>query len=468
MSDIEEADIRDLWRRSHGYTPEDLVGYAKDLEWLLEDPRFQGSGFTPPEAVIKFFQLAQMMEAEVIRLMSTGPPYEPKMDLDGAFAISHIHAFFPPRWIEFLTRLGMPESAITPEMAKEWEPLLDKGIPLSTGNMLSNHAWAVSDPAWSLLFPSYLALLLDPSIKAPFGNNPAWIEVDDADELSFALAGDWSTGTWSDGDAPLCPPDAVMREIEKLDVDYTVHLGDVYPVGNSHFYKSFLNGWKPGRRGAFNFNGNHDMYAWAKGYFETLQHPTFAVQQGTSYFAVEFGDWIVVGLDTSYFDDSLLVGTGSVRDPDQTAFLQRVRERVEATGQKVFMLTHHLALSTDGTKTTPVWDDVASDGALGKPPDVWYYGHFHAAAVYSPDSAAGPTTKVRVMGHGALPFAAPDELAQNAGPGKAIECYAHTPYDDDDALHKGRAMNGFAHVTLTKDGGITEQFLNQDGSDMCA
>jgi hypothetical protein len=29
-------------------------------------------------------------------------------------------------------------------------------------------------------------------------------------------------------------------------------------------------------------------------------------------------------------------------------------------------------------------------------------------------------------------------------------------------------MNGFAHITLTKDGGITERFLNQDGSDMCA
>ena len=33
--------------------------------------------------------------------------------------------------------------------------------------------------------------------------------------------------------------------------------------------------------------------------------------------------------------------------------------------------------------------------------------------------------------------------------------------------HRGRVMNGFALVTLAKDGGITERFLNQDGSDMC-
>ena len=460
------TDTRDVWRRSHGYTQDQLHRYAQDLEWLLDDPRFQGTAFTPPESVTKFFQLARMMETEVIRLMSEGPPYEPRADLDGAFGIAHIHAFFPSKWIEFLTRLGLPESAITAEMAQEWEPLLSEGVALKNGNLLSNHAWAVSDPAWSLLFPSYLALLLDPSIKAPWAKNPAWIKVDDADQLSFALAGDWSTGTWTDGDAPLCPPDAVMSEIEKLDVDYTVHLGDVYPVGNSQFYKSFLDGWKPGRRGAFNFNGNHDMYAWATGYFESLTHPTFAVQQGTGYFAVEFGDWIVVGLDTSYFDTSMLVGTGSVRDPDQTAFLQRVHERIDETGQKVFMLTHHFPVNPAGTKTTSLWDDVVSDGALGKPPDVWYYGHYHAGAVYSPDSAGGKTTKVRVMGHGALPFAAPAELAENAGPGKPVECYAHTPYHGDDPMQRGRAMNGFAHVTLTKDGGITERFLNQDGSDM--
>ena len=68
------AEARDVWRRSHGYTQDDLHAYVKDLEWLLDDPRFQGSDFTPPEPVTKFFQLAQMMEAEVIRLISACPP----------------------------------------------------------------------------------------------------------------------------------------------------------------------------------------------------------------------------------------------------------------------------------------------------------------------------------------------------------------------------------------------------------
>ena len=127
----------------------------------------------------------------------------------------------------------------------------------------------------------------------------------------------------------------------------------------------------------------------------------------------------------------------------------------------------HHALLPEGDETSALWDDVVSDQALGRAPDVWYYGHYHAAAVYSEHSAAGPDTKVRVMGHGAIPFAAPAELADNAGPGKPIACYAHTPYDDEVPEHRGRAMNGFAVVTLSRDGGIRERFYNQDGSDMC-
>ena len=462
------SDVRELWRRHHGYTQEQLHGFAKDLEWVLDDPRFQDPAYQPPESVAKAFGLAQMMEAEIIRLMTSGPPYQPKMDLDGSFVISQIHEFFPPRWVEFLTRLGLPESAITPEMAKVWQPQFEKGVVLRNGNLLSTQPWTVTDPAWSLLIPSYLAMCLDPTIKPPFGTNPAWITVDDADELTFAILGDWGLGEYIDGDAQRNPPDAIMDQVQTLDVDYTVHLGDVYPVGNPHFYAWFLERWKPGRRGSFTLNSNHDMYGWGKGLFEAaLRHPMFAAQQGTSYFAVELGDWIVVGLDSAYHDPTVLVFAGYVADPDQTAFLQRVRSRADEAGKKVVVMTHHLAIDPTGTKTLPLWDQVVADGALGRAPDVWYFGHYHAAAVYSADSVVGKTTKARVMGHGALPFAPPDELAENAGPGKPIECYAHTPYPGDDPARRGRAMNGFAVVTLTKDGELRERFLNQDGSDMC-
>ncbi len=325
--------------------------------------------------------------------------------------------------------------------------------------------------------------MLDWDITVPFGTTPAWIEIDDADTLSLALVGDMGTGAFFDGEDQLSPPDAIMEQVEKLDVDYTIHLGDVYPLGTAGFYELFLKTWKPGRRGSFNINSNHDMYAWGKGYFDVgLKDPMFEVQQGTSYFVVEFGEWIVVGIDGAYHAKPPWMFEGNVGDlsvqalrccqipncviSHQGAFLNKVRQQIERTGQKVMVLTHHHALAPEGTHTSVLWDQVVE--SLGRAPDVWYFGHVHAAAVYSKHSAAGPDTKVRVMGHGAIPFTAPAEMAENCGEGQPIECYAHSPYNDNVPEHRGRSMNGFAAVTLTKEGGITERFINQDGSDMCA
>lgn len=98
---------------------------------------------------------------------------------------------------------------------------------------------------------------------------------------------------------------------------------------------------------------------------------------------------------------------------------------------------------------------------------MWYWGHAHNGVVYSSASALGTHTVARLMGHGGLPFTAPAGLEQYTGPGKPITCHANTPYGDDLPEHRGRVMNGFAVVTLTRDGGMSERFLNQDGSDMC-
>ena len=475
---------REIWRKSHGYTEEMLYSAADQLAWLLDDPRYQDPAFEPPEHVRMFMGLIAKIEAEAIRMVSAGPPYVPATELEGSFGLSQMHAFYPPKWLDFLKRMGLPDTQMTDEMLREWEPLLTEGVPLRNGNMLSNHAWSLTDPAWTLVTPYYIARLLDPSITVPFGTTPAWITVDDADEITLGLVGDMGTGSFFDGDGVLCPPDAIMAQMEKLGVDYTIHLGDVYPLGAPQFYDLFLKSWKPGRRGSFNINSNHDMYAWGTGYFDVgLKDPVFAVQRGTSYFALEFGDWIVVGIDGAYYAKPPWMFEGNVSDlsvqdlrccgiPDcvdahQQVFLREVRERAEKHDKKVFVLTHHHALLPDGTATSGLWDQVVSDDMLGRAPDVWYYGHIHAAAVYSEHSAAGPDTKARVFGHGAIPFAPPDEMAENCGTGKPIECYARTPYDDGVLEHHGRAQNGFAVVTLTKDGGMSERFLNQDGTDMC-
>ncbi|MEE9178302.1 MAG: hypothetical protein V3U46_07720, partial [Acidimicrobiia bacterium] len=85
------TDVREVWRKSHGYTGEMLYASAKELEWLLDDPRYQDPNFEPPKNVQMFFGLVQKIEAEAIRMISEGPPYEPRTELEGSFGLSQIH-----------------------------------------------------------------------------------------------------------------------------------------------------------------------------------------------------------------------------------------------------------------------------------------------------------------------------------------------------------------------------------------
>ena len=75
--------------------------------------------------------------------------------------------------------------------------------------------------------------------------------------------------------------------------------------------------------------------------------------------------------------------------------------------------------------------------------------------------AAG--TVVRTVGHGGVPFVSPWDLEAHTGPGKPIEYFAQTPYGDGIPEHRRRVMNGFVVITLTRDGRLTEKFINQKG-----
>ena len=53
------------------------------------------------------------------------------------------------------------------------------------------------------------------------------------------------------------------------------------------------------------------MYSAARGYFHNaLGSPLFAAQKNTSYFALEFQDWVILGLDSAYYSHSIAVMEG--------------------------------------------------------------------------------------------------------------------------------------------------------------
>ena len=73
--------------------------------------------------------------------------------------------------------------------------------------------------------------------------------------------------------------------------------------------------------------------------------------------SIEFSNWLIVGLDTAFFDDSPLFFRGKICDPTQKAFLRDIRRQADEKGQMVFLLTHHLPMNLPGTELSVVWDE---------------------------------------------------------------------------------------------------------------
>ena len=92
------------------------------------------------------------------------------------------------------------------------------------------------------------------------------------DRVKISMAGDWGTGT---DEARI-----VASGMEKSDPDFTIHLGDVYYVGDDNEMRENFLGektspyrpvkWPMGAKGGFALNGNHEMYANGNGYWRMV------------------------------------------------------------------------------------------------------------------------------------------------------------------------------------------------------
>jgi hypothetical protein len=254
----------------------------------------------------------------------------------------------------------------------------------------------------------------------------------------------------------------VINQITDQQPDLSVHLGDVYYGGTEAEEREFLTmPWRVGRLGAFALNSNHEMFNGGRGYFTVAldPHGPFGSQQQTSYFAIEGEDWVVLGLDTAYYDESAGFMDGALIDPQQVAFVRRFSSK-----RCVIVLTHHNAFNASGSalvenpKSGALFDNVVA--ALdGRAPDFWYWGHLHLGAVYKgvpwdPTRGAAPTTKCRCLGHGALPFGRPYYLDQQ--PDNVDYC-ARTPLVVPvDPFQRFRVKNGWTMLTIGP-GGLSEE-----------
>lgn len=331
---------------------------------------------------------------------------------------------------------------------------------------------------WKWIFP-YLHDFIHKD--APYENYPAGktgifsVPVPlEGGPLRIAVAADWGTGTLE--------AEEVAENMNSCSPHYTLHLGDVYYMGEAEEIDenclgkstSNYNGvlWPIGSLGSFALMGNHEMYSGGQGYFGTFLNTlgllnadkTVNDPQSAGYFCLETAHWLVLGLDTGYHSGGVPAFTAipgvngfpflnvDARFGDEMLeWLKRTVNTVQPKGKSkkpVLLLTHHQPMSSFEHAFTKPAEQLAGLGFLNGQEFVWLYGHEHRLTVYRKQTIVNSLNAYpRCIGHGGMPV----EVTELRRPDPNILYYdpRQHPIDKDDPNTKV-GYNG--HVVLLFDG----------------
>ncbi|MFT5890508.1 MAG: hypothetical protein ACI9Y7_000600 [Dokdonia sp.] len=268
----------------------------------------------------------------------------------------------PKELTKLLQELGLPVSEVEKDIA-ESHPFWD-GWVYKNGTLFAFAKYCQLDPLWAIVLVYYAFYKVFPKEKHSFiAQSKIGTEFNSysPDGARIAIIGDWGTGAYKDGHVKKCPAQLVIDGIMKLDPkpDYIIHLGDVYYAGTKKEERDnfigLLDTLPADFKGEiFTMNSNHEMYDGANGLFEeTIRNPLFEPQNGSTYFSIEVGDWVIVGLDSAYYDKSHLYMDGAIYNEngglEQVKFLENKEEKARAEGKQLFLLTHHNPIEYDGS-----------------------------------------------------------------------------------------------------------------------
>jgi hypothetical protein len=297
-----------------------------------------------------------------------------------------------------------------------------------------------------------------------------------SDGVRVSIAGDWGTGT--------SEAQCVARQIEKFRPHFTIHVGDVYYVGDPPSVNENCLGiknpnnnydpvtWPLGSRGSFALNGNHEMYANGGGYFDVflprlgLRAPDGMTGQQTSFFCLQNQYWRMIAIDTGYNSIGVPILSGipwinSIPGIGGNCELpgalidwlkQVVRPAEDVRG--LILLSHHQNYSgfqdQYAKPARQLWDAGVRRNVL------WFWGHEHRLAGYELNGTGDLKSYGRCVGHGGMPV---DLGPPVRGPRPSF-------YDDR------RGANGFGvngHVNLTFAGSrVTALYVDLDGKELLA
>lgn len=325
-------------------------------------------------------------------------------------------------------------------------------------------------PRLSAFFPTQLWPWISKYLEYAFRRKHAFLSYQTAPQTSergvykmaptckLSVIGDWGTGTLESK--------TVMDLAMSYKPEYTIHLGDVYYVGDKDEIQENCEGqshgvytgvtWRSGSMGSFAMNGNHEMYANGDAYFDnfigTLGIPASNdKKQLASYFCLENESWRIIGIDTGYNSTGIPIltkipllnrigaigGDGKLEDQ----LIDWLRNTVKPVQRSLatIILSHHQYFS-------------AFEGEYPKPAEqlleffahqdvLWLWGHEHRMAVYGKYAPAGIAAYGRCIGHGGMPV----ELASPKSGAKApLQFYDGSVYN----AKMNVGFNGFVNLTL--------------------
>src|SRR6266404_439688 len=372
--------------------------------------------------------------------------------------------------------IGLPRSPLLSHYRKQLERAgvpADASFPHKIGAFLSKHLliWAYE----------YLKFIFRPKHKfQDYRDSPGERGVyalrpdsgsqndrEGSSPIRVCLAADWGTGTSEAND--------IGVHIAESDPHYTIHLGDIYYVGDNDEVNENCLGkaeaggtirpvrWPVGSVGSFALNGNHEMYANGNGYFN-LFLPTLGIRgsnegspqgQKASFFCLQNQYWKIIGLDTGY--NSLgfpilehiplirkIPGIGpSCRLPRALVKWLREDAKLEEGKRGVILLTHHQYYSAFEDQYTLPARQIAR---FISRPVLWFWGHEHRLAIYGKFGMKGSVQAYgRCIGNGGFPVACGQPVINRQPP---LVLYDDRLYKVVDGMELG--FNGFVKLTFAE------------------
>ena len=296
----------------------------------------------------------------------------------------------------------------------------------------------------------------------------------DIGALRIAAAADWGTGTLE--------AETVAENMSSGSPHYTLHLGDVYYMGEAPEVDENCLGkprknyegvrWPLGTLGSFALMGNHEMYSGGQGYFKEFlttlglldANKSVRDPQSASFFCLEAANWRILGLDTGYHSGGMPALTAipvvnsipffdvdARFDDKMLAWLKQTMatlQAVDSVKKPILLLTHHQPISSFEHAYKKPAAQLVDLGFLNGQEFVWLYGHEHRLTIYNKQTIANSLTVYpRCIGHGGMPV----EVTEISQPDPSILFYdpRQHPIDKEDP-NTQVGYNG--HIVLVFEG----------------